>query len=380
MKRVSTYLMLFFTLGMIASFYSCSSDTNGCTDPTALNFDPTADDDDGSCVYDQSPTPYQLETPYTFGEFLPPPYIAEDNPLTEEGVALGRKLFYDPILSANGTLACGNCHNPQLAFAGSSQFPIGIDGIPFSRNTIPLFNVAWNFNQHFAWDGNVLSLEHMVMGTIPNPIGMHNTWPDAVASLQSHTDYPDLFQAAFGTSTVKANLVAAAIAQFVNTIISGNSKYDKFLRGELNLSPAEYRGFELYMTEEGDCFHCHGSRGNPLWTDNEFHNNGLDIVFSDLGLGAISGDVADNGKFKTPTLRNLIYTAPYMHDGRFETIDEVLEHYSTGVKVSPTTDPLMQFAFQGGVQLTQEEKADLKAFLLALTDEDFISNPDYQAP
>ena len=130
----------------------------------------------------------------------------------------------------------------------------------------------------------------------------------------------------------------------------------------------------------GDCFHCHGNAGNPLWTDNSYRNNGLDATFTDLGLGAITGNAFDNGKFKTPSLRNLIYTAPYMHDGRFATLDEVLDHYSTGVVISSTIDPDMQFAGQGGVQMTPQERVDLKAFLLTLTDPDFLNNPAYQPP
>ena len=131
---------------------------------------------------------------------------------------------------------------------------------------------------------------------------------------------------------------------------------------------------------KGDCFHCHGSENNPLWTDNKFHNNGLDSSLTDLGLGRVTGDPSDNGKFKSPSLRNLIFTAPYMHDGRFSTIDEVINHYSEGLQNSPTIDPLMKKVAQGGVQLSPQEKANLKAFLLSLTDEEFISNPSFSNP
>ena len=131
---------------------------------------------------------------------------------------------------------------------------------------------------------------------------------------------------------------------------------------------------------KGDCFHCHGSENNPLWTDNKFHNNGLDSSLTDLGLGRVTGDPSDNGKFKSPSLRNLIFTAPYMHDGRFSTIDEVINHYSEGLQNSPTIDPLMKKVTQGGVQLSPQEKANLKAFLLSLTDEEFISNPNFSNP
>lgn len=360
--------------------YGCTDDPAGCTDPDSINYDPMAVVDDGTCLYDDVPTPLELEIPQQFTRLLPAPLDLSGNPLTVEGVSLGRKLFFDPILSADGTLACGSCHIPQAGFADNVQFPTGIDGIPFSRNTLPLVNVAWNFNRAFGWAGNVTSVDQMVLATIPNPIGMHNTWENAEAALQQHAEYPAMFDAAFGTSSVNSLLVARAISQFVHTMISGNSKFDKYLREEVNLTAEEFRGLELFMTEGGDCFHCHGSPGNPLWTDNDFHNNGLDRVPEDQGLEELTGNAADIGKFKTPTLRNLLYTAPYMHDGRFETIDEVLDHYSTGVKVSSTIDPLMQFAYQGGVHMTEDEKSDLKAFLLTLTDEDYITNPAYQAP
>ncbi len=144
------------------------------------------------------------------------------------------------------------------------------------------------------------------------------------------------------------------------------------------LTTEEENGFAIFMDEaKGDCFHCHGSNNNPLWTDNKFHNNGLDATFTDLGLGAVTGDPNDNGKFKSPSIRNLAYTAPYMHDGRFATLDDVINHYSEGLKRSPTIDPLMKKVNQGGVGLSIKEKADLKAFLLTLSDPDFIKNPAF---
>ena len=199
--------------------------------------------------------------------------------------------------------------------------------------------------------------------------------------LSQNSEYPLLFEAAFGSISIDSVLVSRAIAQFERTLISANSKFDAYLLGNSNLTMQEINGFNIFMDEsKGDCFHCHGSENNPLWTDNKFHNNGLDSSLTDLGLGRVTGDPSDNGKFKSPSLRNLIFTAPYMHDGRFSTIDEVINHYSEGLQNSPTIDPLMKKVAQGGVQLSPQEKANLKAFLLSLTDEEFISNPSFSNP
>ncbi|MEJ2112656.1 MAG: cytochrome c peroxidase, partial [Flavobacteriaceae bacterium] len=325
------------------------------------------------------PTPAPLEIPSFFQESILPPLIPVDNPQTVEGIALGKKLFFDPILSADNTQACADCHSPQNSFSDPDKFSEGIDGLLGNRNSMPLFNLAWNFDERFFWDGRVFSLEHQAFEPITNPIEMHNTWQKAVSDLQQSTEYPQMFEAAFGTATIDSTLVTKAIAQFERTLISGNSKFDRYLQGEASLTPEELNGLNVFMDEtKGDCFHCHGNPNNPLWTDNIFHNNGLDSEFTDLGLGAFTGDPADNGKFKTPSLRNLAFTAPYMHDGRFATIEEVINHYSEGLQNSATIDPLMKKVDQGGVQLTQQDKSDLKAFLLSLSDPSFINNTNFQ--
>ena len=326
-----------------------------------------------------TPIPYNLEVPTLFADKLIAPVIPNNNPLTEEGVALGKKLFFDKKLSGNETQSCASCHNPKNSFTDNQQFSVGIDGVLGNRNAMPLFNLAWNFDELFAWDGKDFSLEKQAFEPVSNPLEMHANWKDVVQKLQNHSEYPSLFLQAFGTSTIDSIAVTKAIAQFERTIISGDSKFDQYLRGETILTAEEENGFAVFMDEaKGDCFHCHGSNNNPLWTDNQFHNNGLDVNFSDLGLGAVSGDPADNGKFKSPSIRNLVFTAPYMHDGRFTTLEEVINHYSEGLKASPTIDPLMKKVSQGGVQLTIRDKADLKAFLLSLSDFDFIDNTAFQ--
>ena len=328
-----------------------------------------------------SPTPAPLNIPELFKEKILPPLIPVSNPQTNEGIFLGKKLFFDPILSADGTQACADCHAPENAFTDADRFSEGIDKIKGSRNSMPIFNTAWNYDEKFFWDGRAFSLENQALEPVKNPIEMHNTWIFAMESLQKNSEYPELFFNAFGTSKIDSMLVTNALAQFERTLISGNSRFDKHLQNKITLTDSELNGFDIFMSEtKGDCFHCHGNANNPLWTDNIFHNNGLDAVFTDLGLGKITGDPADNGKFKTPSLRNLKFTAPYMHDGRFQTLDQVINHYSEGLVNSPTIDPLMKAVNRGGVQLSESEKIDLKNFLLSLSDDEFINNPEFNNP
>lgn len=333
----------------------------------------------GSNEEEYIPISAPLQIPTLFKNLLIAPVIPFNNPQTIEGISLGKKLFFDPILSADNTQSCAACHDPKFAFVDKQQFSEGIDGLFGKRNSMPLFNMAWNFDEKFFWDGRVNGLQKQAIEPVKDPIEMHNTWMKATESLQSTTEYPDLFFAAFGTRKIDSVLVTKAIAQFERTLISSNSKFDKYLLGATTLTSSELNGFNVFMDEtKGDCFHCHGSDKNPLWTDNAFHNNGLDAVPSDIGLAKVTGDPSDTGKFKSPSLRNLAFTAPYMHDGRFATLEQVINHYSQGLKASPTIDPLMKKVSAGGVQLSIQDKADLKAFLLSLSDYEFISNSSFQ--
>jgi cytochrome c peroxidase len=326
------------------------------------------------------PTPYTLEVPSYFGL----PEIPTDNPMTVEGVALGRKLFYDPLLSGDNTQSCSNCHNVDFAFTDNNlQFSLGIDKKPGGRNAMAIINLAWD--KEYFWDGRAKSLEEQALGPVENPIEMHETWPNAVMELMTHAEYPGLFEKAFGTKVVTKELAAKAIAQFERTMISGNSSFDinylvpkKTLDAIKNPQTSLERGMKIFY-EKGDCWHCHGTVGDYLFTDRTFHNNGLDSVFNDKGQEAVTNNPIDKGKFKTPTLRNAEYTAPYMHDGRFKTLEEVIEHYNSGVKKSPTLDPNMKDLAKG-LNLTTQEKTDLKQFLLSLTDQSFINNPNFKKP
>lgn len=341
-----------------------------------------------SCKKDKvayEPTPYELDIPSHFPDMI----IPEDNPMTVEGVELGRKLFYETKLSGDNTMACANCHAPQNAFSDPNQFSEGIDGIQGTRNSMALINLGWD--DYYFWDGRAGTLEEQILMPVEDPIEMHDTWTNVVAELSASSEYRNLFFKAFGTPGVDSDRAAKAIAQFLRTMISGSSKYDVMYKYENGLplnateqaiystiTPQQWAGYDLFKSLNGaDCFHCHNG---PLMQVKKFSNNGLDATFSDLGRGDITGNPTDNGKFKVPTLRNIEFSAPYMHDGRFATLDDVINHYSSGIQMSPTIDPQIEFASQGGVQLDDYEKGLLKDFLLTLSDESFINNPDFQDP
>ncbi len=338
------------------------------------------------CVKDNvkyNPTPYQLEIPSHFPD-MP---IPEDNPMTEEGVLLGRMLFYDKTLSLDYTISCGSCHAPDAGFSDPNQYSEGVNGTLGNRNSMALINLGWqNF---FFWDGRAATLEEQILQPVENPVEMHLQWTEAVARLQSKLEYRNQFYRAFGITEIDKEHVAKAIAQFLRTMISASSKYDvmyKVINGmqltpqeqaiENTITNEEWAGYDLFKSLTGaDCAHCHNG---TLMQVQKYSNNGLDASFTDLGRGGVTGNPNDNGKFKVPTIRNIGFTAPYMHDGRFATIDDVIDHYSTGVHQSPTIDPLIEYAFQGGVQLDQNQRNLLKAFLLTLNDTNFVTNPKFK--
>lgn len=330
-------------------------------------------------------TPYPLQVPANF----PPMVMPADNPLTEEGVRLGRHLFWEPRLSGNNSMSCGTCHAPAFAFTDhGNTVSVGIDGIAGTRNTMALMNLGWD--NFFFWDGRETTLEGQILHPVRDPIEMHETWPNVASKLSDDPAYRALFNDAFGSEHIDSLRAAKAIAQFLRTMISANSKFDKVLRGEAGFTLDEQLGFALTLQEGGDpalgqggqwgadCFHCHPHAGGNF-SDGQMHNNGLDAEFTDLGYGAVTGNPMDNGKFKVPTLRNIALTAPYMHDGRFETLEEVIDHYDSGGHPSPTISPFMKFT-QGGLQLTPEKKAQLLAFLHTLTDMDFVNDPRFHDP
>ena len=329
---------------------------------------------------------------------FPIPDLPRDNPLTVERVELGQALFFDKQLSVNNAQACADCHRPEKAFADNRRTARGAEGAFGPRNSMPLFNLAWK--KEFFWDGRAKSLREQVLQPITNAIEMHQSLTNLVVKLRSsrrkealteksevemslltsaatnQNNYPVLFAAAFGSPEITAEKISLALENYLLTLTSFDAKFDRVLRGEDKFTKNEQRGFELFATEYdprrgqfgADCFHCHGG---PLFQSQAFANNGSDGAFTDSGREQVTRKASDRGKFSVPSLRNVALTAPYMHDGRFRTLEDVIEHYSTGIPRSATLDPNLAKNPAGGVPLSAEDKQALVAFLKTLTDEKF---------
>lgn len=324
-------------------------------------------------------TPYVIEDTYRYPDIEVP----SNNPLTKAKVDLGRKLFYEKRLSQTKTMSCGSCHNQANAFTDNGEiFSVNDIGNNTARNSSSIVNLVWT-NKGFFWDGRQPTLEDAVEDAINAE--QHVPWQFTLDEIKADTMYKNAFARAFKNEEISRQNINMAIASFMRIIISKDSKFDKFTRGEVSLTSLELEGLNnLFLTEDGDCFHCHGVY--PFMTDNDFHDNGLQAnvnnvnEYVDKGLGEQNGVSTDLGKMKAPPLRNLSYTAPYMHDGRFATLDEVIDFYSEGLHRTPNIDPLMKKIDQGGLQLDAQQKAALKAFLLTLDDPTFIANEAYSNP
>lgn len=311
---------------------------------------------------------FEILVPTNLANSLPQP---SDNLATAEGIALGKKLFFDPKLSKNGQVSCVTCHHPELAFAdGLALTNKGVSGKSLLRNSPALFNLAWA-KGYFA-DGGAKNLESQVFAPLQHEDEMDIDVNELINELNTDKVYREMSRSAFGIDTINSTLLVKAIAQFERSLISGNSKYDQWTRGEGKiLNDLELNGLEVYKSK---CETCHKA---DFFTDFDYHNNGIDSIFTDnshenvyKGRYRISGKTEDIGKYKTPSLRNLSFTAPYMHDGRFSTIDEVIKHYSNGIKSSATLD---QNIPKEGFGLNEIEIEALKAFLKTLDDHDFIA-------
>lgn len=331
---------------------------------------------------DYNPSSYTLNFPSHF----PQMEIPADNPLTIDGVELGRHLFYDPILSVDSTISCSSCHLPHANFTDNLKVSPGVDGRLGNRSSMSLLNIGFN-NEGLFWDGRVISLEEQALLPIEDPLEMNNTWENVISKLSLGDRYPEMFRKAFGiekSDEITKELAAKAIAQFERTLVSsGNSRYDRWKQNIDVLSDEEQDGFEIFfdinpvIANHAECGHCHNAE---LFTTNEYFNNGLDrsedlMDFADQGRGEVTGVKFDNGTFRVPTLRNIEFSAPYMHDGRFSTLDEVIDHYVTGGHYAPNLAPVLRPLTLGAYQ-----REALVAFIRSLQDDDFMENPAFNSP
>ena len=328
------------------------------------------------------------ETAYTlkYGG-LPTPELPSDNKLTIEGVKLGRMLFYETLLSKNNKQSCATCHQQKDGFSDLNRFSEGVEGKLGGRQAMPVFNMAWH-NNGFFWDGRAPKLRDQSLKPIQDPLEMNETLENVLTKLRSNKTYVDQFKRAFVNAEINELNLSLALEQFMFSIVSYESKYDKYLEGKTTLTDAEERGRKLFFTEfdptgkvkGAECFHCHAG---PNFTNDEYMNNGLDseIDFKDLGRAKVTMDNADHARFLTPSLRNIEYTAPYMHDGRFQTLEEVIDHYNIDVKNSSTVEFILQYNMQpDGLKLNDQDKVDLLSFLKTLSDSSLLNNSAYSKP
>lgn len=336
----------YFTIGMGFIFMGCSENMEGVQ---------------------KKPVPIHFSVPSNFPE---PFYDLSVNPLTEEGVALGKMLFYDPKLSRNNTISCGSCHQQPSAFTHHGHdLSHGIDDKLGRRNSLPIQNLIWY--KSFFWDGGVHNLDLVPLNAIGNMVEMDEEPGEIINKLQAEQKYTDQFLAAFGTEEINSMRFLQAMSQFMATMISANSPYDKYIRKEgAQLTAEQLEGHELFKTH---CATCHAT---DLFTDQSYRNNGFssaaDLV-KDPGREEITLNPQDRGKFKVPSLRNVEYTAPYMHNGKLKSLEDVLNFYTSGVQSSPTLDSLLNKT-DPGFLLNDDQKKKIIAFLKTLTDEQFLSD------
>lgn len=333
-------------------------------------------------VIEPVPTPNLPENLIAYDDFNPPSYLTgtvydffnntpQDNPVTNEGATLGRVLFYDKNLSRNNEIACASCHKQEFAFTDPDQFSEGLYGGLTDRNSMALINSFMGFR--FFWDVRENSLEDQTLLPIQHPVEMDMTLEEIEVKLSELEYYPDLFDAAFGSSEITSERISLALAQFIRSIYSVNSKFDEGVETNFsNFTTQELMGKDLFFVDSRT--NCNGCHQTYYFFDSSPHNNGSSSTYTDdAGLGGVTGNPNQVGLFKTPTLRNVEYTAPYFHDGRFATLEDVIEFYNSGIQGNPNLDDrLTTTNFVGGpprqMNLTTEEKAALVAFLKTLSE------------
>lgn len=301
--------------------------------------------------------------------FPDPVYPFDQNEINRASFELGRELFYDAILSSDNTVSCANCHSQVHAFADHNvALSTGVNGQLGTRNAPAIFNMAWQ--PYFMWDGGVNHLEIFPLAPITNPLEMNETMSGVIGKLNASDYWTARFKSVYGTEAITDQQLFRSLAQYMLLIVSDQSLYDRVKRGEANFNADQQAGYELFQNK---CGACHQE---PLFTDHSFRSNGLDLESTDEGRAHITQNSADLGKFKVPSLRNVLLTYPYMHDGRFFTIDDVLEHYNSGIQPAANLDPLLQ----NGIPLTNGEKELIKAFLATLSDYQLMANPLLSEP
>lgn len=300
-----------------------------------------------------------------------PVYDFSKNPLTEAGIALGKKLFYEVQLSKDGTISCGSCHQQFGAF-NSYDHPLshGIENTLTTRNAPALFNLAWQ--KAFMWDGGINHLDLQPLAPITAHNEMGESIENVLVKLKKNKQYKKQFKAAFGDETINTQRLGKSLSQFLLTMVSSNSKYDRVMRGEDQFALSEQLGYAIFKTK---CVQCHTE---PLFTDYSYRNIGMPIepFLNDLGRMTITNNPSDSLKFRVPSLRNVGVSFPYGHDGRFFSIINVFEHYRNNLQVGPTTDPLLK----NKLPLSNYEIGQLRAFLLTLTDSVFLKDPQFSEP
>ena len=316
---------------------------------------------------------------------LPEPELPGDNLLTEQGVKLGRMLFYETRLSGDNSLACASCHKQENAFTDTNRFSTGIDGLEGHRQAMSAVNMLWNTNGYF-WDGRAQKLRDQSIIPIQDDLEMNETMENVVEKLEQDTLYKHQFFRAFGSEDISSYRVGLALEQFMNSIVSYRSKYDLFLEGEATFTEEEELGMELFFeeynpyfpqTSGADCGHCHGGKN---FSSQEYMNNGLDSIYNDNGRYDVTGLESDRGAMKVTTLRNIELTPPYMHDGRFNTLEEVIDHYNEGLRYNASLNPALAMTMGTGLMLNGTDKAALIAFLRTLTDSNLIQDSRYASP
>lgn len=310
----------------------------------------------------ESPSEFQVPT-------LPD---SPTNPRTKAGVQLGRMLFYETKLSRTNDLSCASCHDQELAFSDNNPVSFGVDDLQGTRQAMTLFNLAFTQNGFF-WDGRAEILRHQSLLPIQDSVELDETLENVISKLNNEEMYLDQFDLAFGNNQITEEKMGLALEQFLTSIVSDNSRFDQFNRGEIQLTSSEMEGARLF--QRAGCDNCHGGFN---FNDTRFLNNGLDFEdeMKDLGRELVTGRPIDRGQFKVPSLRNIATSAPYMHDGRFSTLEEVMDHYSKGVKDTNTTAGEVR----GGFDMTNQERSDIVEFLHTLTDNEYLTNPDYASP